>query len=224
MSHFGNPRLPPPPVDSPPKPPPVGVRFPHARTHPYDQTPRVHPHPAADRHRHHRRARWAPHARRRRGCSWSSWHAPARGGAGQIDATGHTVEWSVAHPLPRVDADPTTLHSVLRNLVRNALKYTRDRDPARIELMAREGPTEVVFTVRDNGVGFDMKYADKSFGVSRRLHRPEDFPGTGIGLASVKRVIERPRGRAGRSAGEGATSCFSLPTRKVPGGVAKVRP
>jgi signal transduction histidine kinase len=105
------------------------------------------------------------------------------------------------------------LQTAVRNLLGNAMKYTRGRDPARIEVAAARQGREVVFTFRDNGVGFDPKYADKLFGVFQRLHRAEEFPGTGIGLATVKRVIERHGGRVwaeGRPGG-GAAFAFSLP-------------
>ena len=128
------------------------------------------------------------------------------------DYEGRNVQWQV-HGLPLVVADAAFLHLALRNLISNALKYSRDSDPAIIEIGAREQNGETVVYVRDNGVGFDMEYVDKLFGVFQRLHRMEEFEGTGIGLASVRRIIERHDGRvwAQGSLGEGATFSFALP-------------
>ena len=126
------------------------------------------------------------------------------------------VRWEVA-PLGRAYADPAMLRLVLENLLSNAVKYTRGRDEAVIEvgrLPPRDG--ESVFYVRDNGVGFDMAYVDKLFGVFQRLHRVEEFEGTGIGLANVRRIVERHGGRtwAESRLGEGATFYFTLPVRE----------
>ena len=119
-------------------------------------------------------------------------------------------------PLGRVYADPIMLRLVVENLLVNAVKYTRDRAEAVIEV--GRGKTRRTgcwcFVVRDNGVGFDMAYVDKLFGVFQRLHRIEDFEGTGIGLANVRRIVERHGGRdlgRGRSLDEGATFYFTLP-------------
>ncbi|MGC1332545.1 ATP-binding protein, partial [Pseudomonas sp.] len=128
------------------------------------------------------------------------------------DYEGRDVQWQVG-PLPLLVADAAFLHLALRNLISNALKYSRDRTPAIIEIGAVEQKGETVVYVRDNGVGFDMQYVDKLFGVFQRLHRMEEFEGTGIGLASVRRIIERHDGRvwAQGSLGEGATFSFALP-------------
>lgn len=128
------------------------------------------------------------------------------------DTAGRTVEWRVGD-LSAVQADPAMLRVVFQNLLSNALKFTRGRQPACVEVGCQEQDSEVVFHVRDNGVGFDPKYADKLFGVFQRLHRPEEFEGTGIGLANVRRVVSRHGGRvwAESALDRGATFYFSLP-------------
>jgi chemotaxis family two-component system sensor kinase Cph1 len=122
------------------------------------------------------------------------------------------VEWIIPE-LPNVTGDPAFLQIALRNLFSNAVKYTRTRESAKIELSVNSTADEYIVSVRDNGVGFNMKYVNKLFGVFQRLHRAEEFDGTGIGLANVRRIIERHDGRTwaeGRE-GEGAVFHFSLP-------------
>jgi light-regulated signal transduction histidine kinase (bacteriophytochrome) len=123
---------------------------------------------------------------------------------------GRRVEWDLGE-LPNVRGDAALLRQVWVNLLSNALKYTRQRDPARIEVRFDAAAGE--FVVRDNGAGFDMRYATKLFGVFQRLHRAEEFEGTGIGLANVKRIITRHGGRIGAQGkpGEGAEFRFTLP-------------
>ncbi|MGF6391982.1 ATP-binding protein [Pseudomonas plecoglossicida] len=128
------------------------------------------------------------------------------------DYQGREVIWTV-ETLPKVIGDPAFINLVLHNLIANALKYTRDRASARIEIGAHQHKNETEVYIRDNGVGFDMAYANKLFGVFQRLHRMEDFEGTGIGLASVRRIIERHDGRvwAEGQVGQGACFHFTLP-------------
>ncbi|MBD9481742.1 GAF domain-containing protein [Pseudomonas sp. PDM14] len=130
------------------------------------------------------------------------------------DYEGRPLEW-VLQPLPKVVADAAFLHLAMRNLLSNAIKYTRGREPAIIEVGAQDLGDEIAVYIRDNGVGFDMSYVDKLFGVFQRLHRMEEFEGTGIGLASVRRIIERHDGRvwAEGELERGATFYFALPKR-----------
>jgi signal transduction histidine kinase len=118
-----------------------------------------------------------------------------------------------AAALPAADADPAMLRQVWANLIGNALKYSGKRADPRIEVSARVDGAEAVYSVRDNGVGFDPRYADKLFGVFQRLHRADEFPGTGVGLAIVQRVVARHGGRvwAEGAPGQGACFHFSLP-------------
>jgi PAS domain S-box-containing protein len=120
--------------------------------------------------------------------------------------------------LPDVYADRPMLRWVMLNLLANAIKFTRPKAAALIEVGARSGDKETVFYVKDNGVGFDMKFADMLFGVFQRLHGVEEFEGAGIGLAIVKRIVTKLGGRvwAEGKVNEGATLFFSIPTRALP--------
>lgn len=131
------------------------------------------------------------------------------------DYEGRTIEW-VIRDLPIIIADPAFLHLAMRNLLANAIKYTRNEAIAVIEVEATQEDDHVVVSVRDNGVGFDMQYADKLFGVFQRLHRMEEFEGTGIGLANVRRIIERHGGtvHAKGVLNQGATFSFTLPNKR----------
>lgn len=118
--------------------------------------------------------------------------------------------------LPPCYADPTLLRQVYANLIGNSFKFTRGRAQAIIEIGAHVEAGSVTYHVRDNGAGFDMKYANRLFGAFQRLHHQEDYEGTGIGLATVRRIIERHGGRvwAQAEAGNGATFYFNIPTDK----------
>ncbi len=139
----------------------------------------------------------------------------------QASTPADRIVWTV-HPLPVVTADPTLLRHVVLNLVSNAVKYSAMREPARIEIgLQSESPDEIVVFVKDNGVGFDMQYADKLFGVFQRLHGEGEFEGIGIGLANARRIVARHGGRTWAEGveGQGATFYFSLP-RQLDGGHA----
>ncbi|MCA1245119.1 ATP-binding protein [Massilia sp. MS-15] len=129
-----------------------------------------------------------------------------------MEMHGRNVDWHI-EPLPSVRADPSFLHLALLNLLSNAVKFTGGRDPAVITITSEEDEDHIVFHVADNGAGFNMEYVHKLFGVFQRLHRMEDFQGTGIGLANVRRIVERHNGRvwATSKQGEGATFSFSIP-------------
>jgi light-regulated signal transduction histidine kinase (bacteriophytochrome) len=127
------------------------------------------------------------------------------------------VQMSIGE-LPTCDADPALLEQVFVNLLSNAAKFTRDRTPAVIETGSFEAAGATVLFVRDNGVGFDMRYAGNLFGVFQRLHPQREFEGTGVGLSIVRRIVERHGGRiwAQSTPGEGAAFMFTLsPDRRA---------
>lgn len=138
---------------------------------------------------------------------------------------GRKVEWT----LPRLDpivGDPNLLKLVIQNLLANAIKYSANRELSRIEIGSRAEDGGVTYWVKDNGVGFDMAYAHKLFGVFQRLHRAEEFEGTGIGLANVRRIITRHGGRtwAEGVSGQGATFYFHLPSTPIGDATATLAP
>lgn len=132
----------------------------------------------------------------------------------ELSLEGRSIEWRI-DKLPVVQSDRALLRGALQNLLDNAVKFTAGRNPAIIEISSRSNVREHEIAVRDNGAGFDMKYAAKLFGVFQRLHAPGEFEGTGIGLASVKRIISRHGGRvwAEGETDKGAAFHFTLPTR-----------
>jgi len=119
----------------------------------------------------------------------------------------------VLTPLPPTSGDAALLRNVLINLIGNAFKFSAKRAHPKVEIGAQQDAADVTYYVKDNGVGFDMQYAGKLFGVFQRLHRPDEFEGTGVGLALAQRIIERHGGRiwAEGKVGEGATFFFTLP-------------
>jgi PAS domain S-box-containing protein len=129
----------------------------------------------------------------------------------QRDLGDRAIEWRIGD-LPYLDCDPGLIRQVLFNLLSNAVKYTRPRHPAVIEVGQLLGKTRPTIFVRDNGVGFNMEYADKLFGLFHRLHRKEDFEGTGVGLAVVQRIVQKHGGAVWAEAelDKGATFFFNL--------------
>jgi light-regulated signal transduction histidine kinase (bacteriophytochrome) len=129
------------------------------------------------------------------------------------DREGRQVEWVIGD-LPTVECDPVLVKQIFQNLLANALKFTRPRAHAGIEVSCQKNENDgpLVFMVRDNGIVFNMKYVDKLFGVFQRLHRPEDFEGTGIGLATVQRIVQKHGGRvwAEGELDKGAAFYFTL--------------
>ena len=129
------------------------------------------------------------------------------------DAAGREITWKIAR-LPACHGDRAMLRVVFVNLIANAVKFTRMRKPAEIEIGSIDGKrNDVEIFVKDNGAGFDMQYENKLFGVFQRLHLTEEFEGTGIGLATVHRIIQRHGGtvRAEGAVDRGATFHVSLP-------------
>ena len=128
------------------------------------------------------------------------------------DTEGRAIAWKIA-PLPQVYVDKILFKQVWMNLLGNAIKYSRNQEHAEISIGCKETETDYEFYVKDNGAGFDMKYADKLFGIFQRLHLKEEFEGTGIGLANAQRIISRHGGRiwAHAEVGTGATFYFTLP-------------
>jgi PAS domain S-box-containing protein len=130
---------------------------------------------------------------------------------------GRQVQWKIGE-LPFVECDPVLIRQVFQNLIGNALKYSRPRSPAVIEIGQTEIDGREVIFVKDNGVGFEMEYADRLFGVFQRLHLQEEFEGTGVGLATVERIVQKHGGRVWAQAelNRGATFYFTLSNLERP--------
>ena len=131
------------------------------------------------------------------------------------DTEGRDIAWHI-QPLPFVECDPSLIEVVFTNLLSNAVKYTRPRAHAVIQVGSIEQNGHPVIYVRDNGVGFSMKYADKLFGVFQRLHRAEDFEGTGVGLATVQRILHKHSGAIWAEAELDKGACFYFTLGAVP--------
>jgi PAS domain S-box-containing protein len=134
----------------------------------------------------------------------------------QQDLKSRKIEFNIGS-LQETHGDPQLIRQVWTNLLSNAIKYTSKREDARIDIGSYVENEEVIFFIKDNGTGFDMKYGEKLFGVFQRLHKPRDFEGVGIGLANVKRIVTRHGGRcwAEGEVGKGAAFYFSLPLRST---------
>ena len=130
------------------------------------------------------------------------------------DTEGRNIDFTVDN-LPSTKGDRALLTQVLTNLIGNAIKFTREKENAHIEVGFKEDKDNNIYYVKDSGAGFDMKYYDKLFGLFQRLHSQEEFEGTGVGLSIVQRIISRHGGRVWGEGevGKGATIYFSIPKR-----------
>ena len=130
----------------------------------------------------------------------------------QDQENGREIEVAV-QKLPDVFADPVMMRHIFSNIIENAFKFTRTREKTKIEIDCKQNQDEYLFMVKDNGVGFDMNYADKLFGLFQRLHSDSDFEGAGIGLAITRRIVQRHGGKVWIEAdvNNGATFYFTLP-------------
>ena len=142
----------------------------------------------------------------------------------KTETQGREVEWKISD-LPSVECDPVLIRQVFQNLLSNAIKYSRRRPDAVIEVGHTQENGQRIIFVRDNGAGFDMQYADKLFGVFQRLHREEEFEGTGVGLATVHRIVQKHGGRIWAEAelDHGATFYFTLGDNKSDAATAATR-
>jgi len=131
------------------------------------------------------------------------------------DVADRDIEFIITY-IPNAYGDRAMLGQVFQNLIGNAIKFTKNKTPAIIEIGSKKEGKEIVYFVKDNGAGFDMKYINKLFGLFQRLHSPEEFEGTGVGLSIVQRVIRRHEGNVwGEGAvDQGATIYFTLPKDK----------
>jgi light-regulated signal transduction histidine kinase (bacteriophytochrome) len=134
-------------------------------------------------------------------------------------AEGHPEVSIAIGELPPVSGDQTMLRQIFANLIGNAIKFSAGREKPLIEVGTRDEDGQTVFYVKDNGIGFDMRYAGKLFGMFQRMHAGTDIPGSGVGLAVVKRLVERHRGRVWAQAEQdrGAVFCFTLAPPPTPG-------
>jgi len=133
----------------------------------------------------------------------------------RLNASGQAVRFNI-QALPPACGDRNLIREVFVNLISNAIKFTKPSEVAVVEISGKTEGKEILYSVKDNGVGFDMKYADKLFQVFQRLHSTEEFEGTGVGLSLVQRIIHRHGGRvcAEGKLNEGSTFCFTLPRGK----------